>query len=1473
MLKTPFLLWVRCHSKLSLDYLCSRGSKLAVVCLAVWIILASASTAGAFASDLVGNWSFDEGEGTTTADFSGNENTGTLINEPSWGRGKYGHGLSFNGLDQYVEIAHSQSLNIKNELTVSAWIYNQAPVNSLLADPEYHIIASKGWAPDPGGSWTLAWDKKSNDLLFCARKSSDKGYNCAFFNYGALATDWHLLTAVFKSGKVRLYVDGLPAAGPVAVGSAEIMTNTENVRIGAVLQDATNFLQGWEGSIDEVQIYNKALADREIKALYQATASQKTTNSTVSEASSLSATSSGSTSNGRPPVAAPLITPMGGSYATAVSVTLSSGTPGAFIYYTTDGASPTQSSTLYKNPFTVSKTTLVKAKAFKNNLDASSEASAWFTMDQPFDFSLSNTGDKAANKGASAQNSITAALKSGSSKPIAFSVSGLPSGATSAFSNVSCNPSCSSTLTINTSGSTPSGTFPINVTGSDGGVSRSSSFNLTVSDLPTVATPTITPNGGSYTGSVSVTMTTATAGAAIRYTTDGSNPTTSSTLYSSAINLTNSATVKAAAFMSGYNPSSTASAAFTITQPFDFSLSNAENKSLVAGSFTTNSITATLLSGSAQAVTFSASGLPAGVIASFSSPSCAPTCSSTLTLNTTAGTTPAGTFPITVSAPTGNGLNRTTTFNLTVSLPTVATPTITPNGGSYTGSVLVSMATTTTGASIRYTTDGTNPTASSTLYSGAISLGTSATVKAAAFKSNYNPSGVASASFTINQPFDFSLANSGNKSVTAGASVTNSITAALISGNSQAVSFSVSGLPSGATGSFSSTSCSPTCSTDFTIITTGSTPADNFPITVSSIGGGVTKTTAFNLTVSLMVATPTITVDRTYAGYTTAPIDDGVINATGGTASTWASDETVTDHWVNVAFPSPRQINSAIVHWAYNNYQQAYMTAQSVNIQYWNGSYFQTISSLAYPGSDVSSSSASFPTVTTSQLRFLMPAGQGNPGYTNVFWITELDYGMDIVAPPVITPTVAAPTITPNGGSFTGSVSVAMQAATSGASIYYTTDGSTPTQSSNLYTGAMTLTSSAVVKAKAFKSGYNASAVTSASFAVASSPQSTGNVYYVAKTGSNSNSCTQAKSGSTPKLTIAAGLACMVSGDTLKIGDGTYTESITYNQLISGVDDSHRTIIQAVNPLGAILRPVVGALDSSGSSTGAAIWVYGKSYVTFDGLDVDAGLIDNSTVGLSIYLNNSSSHIRIQNSVLRNSTGGQACLSIQGYSSYTEVRSNKIHHCGTSSGALYGYNIYIRGNNNLIEHNELYNAQSWCVHEFTNNAGTVYNNIVRYNKCHNSGNGILQGGGSNNIAHNNIIRNVSGWGMAVRYGDADNNMIYNNTIYGGGSNCIFVSDAQNTKITNNLCLSNNDNTITDLGTATTTASNRLSTDNTLVVDAPNNNFTPSQNSSLIDAGQMIPGFSAGNYTGMAPDVGAVELGATGYYGTLAQQTQ
>ena len=80
---------------------------------------------------------------------------------------------------------------------------------------------------------------------------------------------------------------------------------------------------------------------------------------------------------------------------------------------------------------------------------------------------------------------------------------------------------------------------------------------------------------------------------------------------------------------------------------------------------------------------------------------------------------------------------------------TVATPTFTPNGASsFTGTQSVTISCTTVGATIHYTTDGTEPTASSPVYSTALSLTSTTTVKAIAVKTDMNNSAIATATFT-----------------------------------------------------------------------------------------------------------------------------------------------------------------------------------------------------------------------------------------------------------------------------------------------------------------------------------------------------------------------------------------------------------------------------------------------------------------------------------------------------------------------------------------------------------------------------------------------------------------------------------------------------------------------------------------------------------------------------------------------------
>jgi hypothetical protein len=90
-------------------------------------------------------------------------------------------------------------------------------------------------------------------------------------------------------------------------------------------------------------------------------------------------------------------------------------------------------------------------------------------------------------------------------------------------------------------------------------------------------------------------------------------------------------------------------------------------------------------------------------------------------------------------------------FSYTVggSTTTVAAPTFSPPGGTYSSAQTVTISSATAGAAIRYTVDGSTPTASSPLYSGPISVPTSRTVNAIATKAGSANSAVSSASYTI----------------------------------------------------------------------------------------------------------------------------------------------------------------------------------------------------------------------------------------------------------------------------------------------------------------------------------------------------------------------------------------------------------------------------------------------------------------------------------------------------------------------------------------------------------------------------------------------------------------------------------------------------------------------------------------------------------------------------------------------------
>ena len=251
---------------------------------------------------------------------------------------------------------------------------------------------------------------------------------------------------------------------------------------------------------------------------------------------------------------------------------------------------------------------------------------------------------------------------------------------------------------------------------------------------PTVATPTITPIVGMFTNSVTVTMTCATTGAMVYYTIDGAIPTANSLIYSSPLTLTNSATVKAVAFKTGYNASTVASASFvqfisTVATPTIWP---------VTGTFT-------------NSVTVAVTCATAGTTIYYTTDGSVPTTDSSVYSGPFAVT---GTGTVKVKAVVAGYTDSavaSASFTI-VNMPAVATPSITPASSTAADSVAVTLRCAMKGAKIYYTTNGVTPTASSTLYKKAITLTASATVKAIAVKTGLTQSTVASATYTITHP-------------------------------------------------------------------------------------------------------------------------------------------------------------------------------------------------------------------------------------------------------------------------------------------------------------------------------------------------------------------------------------------------------------------------------------------------------------------------------------------------------------------------------------------------------------------------------------------------------------------------------------------------------------------------------------------------------------------------------------------------
>ncbi len=200
---------------------------------------------------LVGWWRMDEGSGATTTDSSGNGNTGTLVNSPTWATGKINGALKFNGSNQYVAATSTHNLpNINGAQTLSAWF------DATSVSGSHDIITFVNSTSSPSLANQL---RQVNNYLDVSQWGG--GDTIASTSITFNANTWHMATFTWNGASSTLYLDG-----------QQINQNTVSPQSGtgaAVYIGEYPTGEQFAGMIDDVRIYNRALSAADVQQLYQ----------------------------------------------------------------------------------------------------------------------------------------------------------------------------------------------------------------------------------------------------------------------------------------------------------------------------------------------------------------------------------------------------------------------------------------------------------------------------------------------------------------------------------------------------------------------------------------------------------------------------------------------------------------------------------------------------------------------------------------------------------------------------------------------------------------------------------------------------------------------------------------------------------------------------------------------------------------------------------------------------------------------------------------------------------------------------------------------------------------------------------------------------------------------------------------------------------------------------------------------------
>ncbi len=221
-------------------------------------------SSGVSDSSLVLQLRFDEGSGTKATDTSGQGNDGTLTGPPDWVDGKRGGALEFDGLDDYVDLGDDASLQL-NTFTVSAWINVGGHVD------DNGIAATGTDSGSAGNGWYFSLLADGRVRIQSNNASSGPNTYDSITGYTTLNLNtWYYVTVVlYTDGLTRnkIYVNGIEeTSSSTGVAISSIYYVGDSLRIGH-FGDHSSVNGHFNGTIDEVRIYSRALSPEEIGAL------------------------------------------------------------------------------------------------------------------------------------------------------------------------------------------------------------------------------------------------------------------------------------------------------------------------------------------------------------------------------------------------------------------------------------------------------------------------------------------------------------------------------------------------------------------------------------------------------------------------------------------------------------------------------------------------------------------------------------------------------------------------------------------------------------------------------------------------------------------------------------------------------------------------------------------------------------------------------------------------------------------------------------------------------------------------------------------------------------------------------------------------------------------------------------------------------------------------------------------------------